>query len=269
MKLWKTTRTLDGRLPRLERARSMAEADILLVGGQAIDLEAMPRLKGLFKCGVGADNVPFGACERRGVRVGLPGPRTSGIVYEETAAFATGLVYRMLHSRVGSLECWTKVARQATRRRRALVVGMGNIGCRVERKLRGTVEAATFDVADAPLEELDGMLGEADVVTLHIPLSEANRGLFGAERLGRMKDGAALVNTARAALVDEDALYAELRSGRLRAAFDVFWQEPYRGKLAELRPDPFWMTPHVAGACEDFFASLAGDFEDFVNALRS
>lgn len=82
-----------------------------------------------------------------------------------------------------------------------------------------------------------------------------------------MKDGAAVVNTARGPIVDEDALYSELRGGRLRAAFDVFWQEPYNGKLAALHPEPFFMTPHVASTCEEFLEGLAEDFEEFLKRL--
>lgn len=74
------------------------------------------------------------------------------------------------------------------------------------------------------------------------------------------------MNTARGPVVDEEALHSELLSGRLRAAFDVFWEEPYRGRLAALSPDPFFMTSRVASFCEDFLASLAIDFRDFVGS---
>ena len=67
-----------------------------------------------------------------------------------------------------------------------------------------------------------------------------------------MKNNSVLINTARGAIVDEDALYEEIRSNRLRAAFDVFWQEPYTGKLKEFHPNRFLMSPHVASTCSGF-----------------
>ena len=75
-----------------------------------------------------------------------------------------------------------------------------------------------------------------------------------------MQDDAILVNTARGPIVDEQALYEELRKGRIYAAFDVFWEEPYQGILAEFHPDRFYMTPHVASNCMDFLEGLASDF---------
>ena len=70
---------------------------------------------------------------------------------------------------------------------------------------------------------------QADVITLHVPLMNSTKSFIDAEKLGWMKDGAAIVNTARGPVVDEDALFEEIQSGRLRAAFDVFGQNPMRG----------------------------------------
>jgi phosphoglycerate dehydrogenase-like enzyme len=82
-----------------------------------------------------------------------------------------------------------------------------------------------------------------------------------------MKDGAALVNTARGPVVDEDALFAELNSGRLRAAFDVYWKEPYRGILADLPADRFIRSPHIASTCKEFLQGTANDFLNFLDDL--
>ena len=73
---------------------------------------------------------------------------------------------------------------------------------------------------------LDELLASSDVVSLHVPLTEETRGLISRERLALMPDGATLVNTARGAVVDEDALVDELVSGRISAGLDVFADEP-------------------------------------------
>jgi len=75
------------------------------------------------------------------------------------------------------------------------------------------------------------------------------------------------VNTPRGAIVDEDALYRELSSGRLRAAFDVFWEEPYTGRLLELPSDRFMVTPHIASTCREFLAATARDFVQFLDMV--
>ena len=84
-------------------------------------------------------------------------------------------------------------------------------------------------------------MAESDIVTLHCPLTDRTRGLIGADALARMRDGSCLINAARGALVDEAALIAELRSGRIQAGLDVFWHEPAsaRGAVgpAERRAD--------------------------------
>ncbi|MEM9158020.1 MAG: NAD(P)-dependent oxidoreductase [Verrucomicrobiota bacterium] len=268
MKVWKNTSTLDAFAPELADCVGEHEAEVALIGGKTLDLSKMPHLKGVFRCGVGSENVPFEECEKRGVCVGLPSEETKNIIFEETAVFAVGLIYRMLFASVGDLNAWKKNARVATKRKKVLIVGRGNIGRRVEQALAGMVETMVYDVLDDEKDVFEKQLGEADVVTLHIPLTSDNQGFIGADQLALMKDGAALVNTARGPIVDEDALEAELSAGRIRAAFDVFWKEPYRGKLAAYHPDPFFMTPHVASTCADFLEKLTEDFREFRDSFE-
>jgi D-3-phosphoglycerate dehydrogenase len=135
------------------------------------------------------------------------------------------------------------------------IVGLGRIGRGVAsraRALQMRVVAADPAVADGgalgvtmmPLEEL---LAAADVVTLHAPLTPATRGLIGAGALGRMKQGAYLVNCARAGLVDQEALGAALRSGHLGGcALDVLPEEPPPAGQPELGWPRALLTPHAA-----------------------
>ena len=84
-----------------------------------------------------------------------------------------------------------------------------------------------------------------------------------------MKSGAVLINTARGAIVNEDAFYAELKNKRLIAAFDVFWEEPYRGKLLQFHPNFFFMTPHVASTCSDFLLGCRKDLDILIKEINS
>jgi len=97
---------------------------------------------------------------------------------------------------------------------------------------------------------LDDVLGASDFLTLHSPLTPDTTGLIGREAIAKMRDGARLVNAARGALVDEEALADAIRSGKLAgAALDVFSSEPYSGPLLEL--DEIVVTPHLAASTDE------------------
>jgi phosphoglycerate dehydrogenase-like enzyme len=260
MKYWKNTATIDAFVPDLLNAGDVTEAEIAVIGSKPIDLSLMPKLKGIFKCGVGTDNVPFDEAKARGVEICMPSEQTKRYIFEETANFAVYLVFRMLFNDIGEVDGWVKQSRGFLGNKKVLVIGQGNIGAHVTRKLAPSVDVLTFDILQNSMNELQGMITQADVITLHVPLMEATTGFIDAEKLSWMKDGAALVNTARGPVVDEDALYAEIQSGRLRAAFDVFWKEPYEGKLKQFHPDRFLMSPHVSSNCENFLMGLGDDF---------
>jgi lactate dehydrogenase-like 2-hydroxyacid dehydrogenase len=89
------------------------------------------------------------------------------------------------------------------------------------------------------------------------------------EKLSWMKSGAVLINTARGAIVNEDAIYAEFKINRLRAAFDVYWQEPYTGKLKEFYPERFFMTPHVASTCKEFLIGCRKNLDQLISDIKS
>jgi len=264
MKFWKNTATLDHLVPELLETVEAAEAEIAVIGSKPIDLDAMPKLKGIFKCGVGTDNVPFEDAKARGVEICMPSEQTKRYIFEETANFGVYLVFRMLFNEIGEVDGWVKQSRGFLGNKKVLVIGQGNIGAHVSRKLAPSVDVLTFDVLQNSMDELKGLIEQADVISLHVPLLESTSGFVDAEKLSWMKDGAALVNTARGSVVDEDALCVEIESGRLRAAFDVFWQEPYEGKLKQFHPERFLMSPHVSSNCENFLTGLADDFRAFV-----
>lgn len=269
MKLWKNTATLDRFVSELSETVGVNEAELAVIGGKPIDLDIMPCLKGIFKCGVGTDNVPFEEAKRRGIEVCLPSETTKRYIFEETANFAVYLVFRSLFVNLGSVDGWKKESRAFLGNKKVLVIGQGNIGSHVARKLRASVGVLTFDVTQNAEGELKEMMEIADVITLHIPLLEATRGFIDSEKLAWMKSGSSLVNTARGAIVDEDALFQEIDSGRLRAAFDVFWNEPYEGKLKSFHPERFLMSPHISSNCEDFLFGLGKDFIAFHAQLEA
>jgi D-3-phosphoglycerate dehydrogenase len=100
------------------------------------------------------------------------------------------------------------------------------------------------------IEDLDEFLGKSDVISLHTILTEDTRHMINAKTIANMKDGVFIINTARGALIDEDALYDACKSGKVAgAAIDVYEEEPYSGKLLEL--DNVYFTPHLGAGTKE------------------
>jgi glyoxylate reductase len=224
-------------------------------------LDLLPDLALVANFGVGVDNVDLAECAGRGVAV----TNTPGVVDAATADLAFALLLAVSR-RLVEADAWVREGRWPREGTGALlardvggatlgIVGLGRIGRAVARRARGfdmRVLYAQRTRYDPELErelgvehrELDTLLAEADAVTLHVPLTEATRGLLDARRLALLRDGARLVNTARGPIVDEPALVAELVSGRIAAGLDVFAEEP---RVAEelLGLPNVVLAPHV------------------------
>ena len=262
--IWTNTATLDGFIPGVGTAATPDEAEVALIGSKPLPINDMPALRGIFRCGVGTDNIPAEICKARGIEVRMPSESTIRYIHEETANFAVHLILRMLYRDIGTLEPWVKTPRPFLGDRRVLVVGTGRIGSMVVSKMQSLADVCTYDSATDPPERLTELLPTVDCVSLHIPLTAETEGWVDARWLAQLSDGTALVNTARGKIVDETALHAEVNSGRLAAAFDVYWQEPYRGQLRTHHPEGFLMSPHVASTNAAFLKSLAEDFLQFI-----
>lgn len=267
MKIWKNTETLDGLIDDLFFTTSKEEANIAILGSKPIQIGEFPNLKGIFRVGVGQDNVPIEEANQRGIMVEFPSRATIEIIYEETACFACFLILRMLYRNIGTLSPWSKLPRISLQNKWLLVIGTGNIGSRVGEKMRPFMNVMSYDKVRNKEAELNDMVASADCISLHIPGTPENEYFMNAKRLALMKDDAVLINTARGKIVSEDALYDELAKGRIFAAFDVYWQEPYRGKLKAFHPDRFYMTPHVASTCSSFLKGCRQDLDNFIKEL--
>jgi phosphoglycerate dehydrogenase-like enzyme len=134
-----------------------------------------------------------------------------------------------------------------------LIVGYGDIGAAVERRLAGwdvTVERVARHARDGvhAIGELPELLKKADVVVILVPVTDETRQLVNKDFLGAMKDGALLVNAARGVIVDTEALLEALTSGRIRAALDVTDPEPLPEGHPLWQAPGLLLTPHVGGA---------------------
>ena len=258
--------TLVDARPRL--LAEVAGADALIVRNRTqVDrelLDAAPALRAVGRLGVGLDNIDLEECERRGVSVHPATGANTASVAEYVIAAALLLVRGAFFSNPAMLAGeWPRgrLGQGGEVGGRVMgLVGYGGIGRAVGARARALcMDVAAHDPQlppddpawrEAERMDLPTLLERADVVSLHVPLLPATRHLIDAAALARMKPTAVLINTARGGVVDEAALTAALREGRLRgAALDVFEDEPLTAEATrrfEGVPN-LVLTPHVAG----------------------
>ncbi len=234
--------------------------------------EASPLLEVVARIGVGFDAVEIPPLTERGIPLMIAGTANSTSVAEHAVFMMMAVAKRALelHARTrdGQWHDRTSALPREMAGATVLVIGFGRIGSRTAPRCAGfgmrvlvfdpyvpagTIEGAGFEVAD----DLDAALARADYVTIHCPRSPATLGLFDAARIGRMKPGAVLVNTARGGIVDEAALLAALRSGHLSGAgLDVLAQEPHGAGDPLLHEPNVISSPHVAGVTEEALVAM-------------
>jgi glyoxylate reductase len=234
------------------------DVEVLVVANEPVDLDLFPSLQLIASFGVGYEEIDVEACRARGVAV----TNTPGVLDAATADLAFGLIVAVRRRIVegddlvrdgGWVTPWSSgpfLGRDVSCATLG-IVGLGRIGSAVARR------AQAFDMhvlhhrrtpSDDPgYRDLEELLRESDVVSLHTPLTGETTGLISRERLALMSDGATLVNTARGAVVDEDALVDELVSGRLSAGLDVFVHEPRVPEVLRGLPNVV-LTPHIGSA---------------------
>jgi D-3-phosphoglycerate dehydrogenase/(S)-sulfolactate dehydrogenase len=234
-------------------------------------LERAGRLRVIGRAGVGVDNVDLDAATRRGVVV-MNTPGGSSVTVAELALGMILSLSRHLPSATASVRAgkWEKKRFQGRELagKTLGVVGIGNIGSvLVERALAMKMRVVAYDPFITPeaaakmgatLVELDRLWGEADVVSIHVPLTEQTRHLVRAETLARMKKGAILVNCARGGIVDEKAVADSLAAGHLGGvALDVFEKEPPEKDHPLFRFDAVVCTPHIGASTEEAQSAVA------------
>jgi glyoxylate reductase len=266
-------------LPRPELLQLVAGADaILTLLHDRVDEELLevagPQLRCVANVAVGYDNVDLEAAERRGVAV----TNTPGVLDDATADLTMGLILAATRRiaegdrlvRSGRPWSWGMSFMLGSSLRGKLlgIVGLGGIGRRVAERARAFgMEIAYHSRHEAPAEvvaalgaerlPLERLLAEADVVSLHCPLTPETRHLIGPEELTAMKPSAVLVNAARGPVVDEAALAGALASGELAAAgLDVYEREPQvEPRLLEL--ENVVLAPHLGSATVETRTAMA------------
>lgn len=246
-------------------------------------LDAAPALKVIGRLGVGLDNIDLEACAARNIRVKPAKGANDLAVAEYTVAMVMVLLrgsYFASHTVSGG--AWPRHAciGRETSGKILGFIGYGGIArhaAGMARTLGLSVVVhdpyiASDDPAlgDAPLLGLKELLGKADAISLHVPLTDTTRNLLDTNAIRNMKDGAVLVNTARGGIIDEKALCDALKSGKLGgAALDVFAEEPVDAATGAKFTDipNLVLTPHIAGVTVESNVRVSKLTADHVRAV--
>ena len=235
----------------------------------AVALSAADRLKVISRYGVGVDNVDLNAARARGIVVtNTPGANTVSV-----AELAIGLMLALIRRIPTAVEStrrgdWPRLSGVTLEGKTIGLLGFGAIGRQVAVRLAGfqcrvlahdpAADEAFAAQHDVTLVPRDTLLAESDLLSLHLPLLPETRALVDGAFLERLKPGAYLINTARGEIVDEAALLAALRGGRLAgAALDAFSEEPPSATHPLLALPQVLVTPHM-GAHADSAINAMG-----------
>ncbi|MGQ0676377.1 MAG: D-2-hydroxyacid dehydrogenase family protein [Rhodospirillales bacterium] len=260
-----------------DAAEKLKDFDILLTMRERTAFPAslvrrLPKLKMLGMTGMRAASIDTAALASSGVTVcytggGGPGAGTAELTLGLMLAAARGIPAGDAAIKNGRFQDGVPPGFELAGKTVG-IVGLGRLGSRVARYCRAldmrviawskNLTAEKAQAAGAALVSKDELLTTADVVTLHLVLSDRTRGIIGAAELQRMKHGAVLVNTSRGSLVDEAALLAELGAGRLIAALDVYDREPLPADHPLRRAPNLVTTPHLGYGTVETFKDFYG-----------
>ena len=267
--------------------RAVTESDALITrSGTAVTRELVnsgKRLRIVGRAGVGLDNVDVDACTERGILV-INAP-TANILSatEHTMAMLLALCRNIpeAHASVKRGE-WTRSKFMGIELSGKIlgVIGLGRIGTRVTTRARAFgmrvlaydpyIAQTVGEKVGAEMVSLDDLLAQADVITVHTPLSDETRGMLGAKEIAKMKDGVIALNIARGGLYDEKALADALTSGKISgAAVDVYVEEPPQKDHPLLKLNNVILSPHIgANTIEAQDRVAVQTSEMVVDALR-
>jgi len=258
---------------------ALSSAEVLIVRSRTkvtSELLALaPNLRIVARAGVGLDNIDTKACEKRGIRViNTPGASANAVAELTIGHILSAMRFIAKAHHQMKNKIWDKknLTGQELEGKTLGVIGYGRIGSLVGKKASALGMAVVAynppprrEDGIARFVELDELLRESDVITLHVPSTPETKKLINEKTIAKMKKGVFIINTARGDVIDEEALYNACKSGKIAAAaLDVYEKEPYAGKLLEL--ENVFFTPHLGAATKEAQARIG---EELVNYLRA
>ena len=252
-----------------ELADFLSGFDKAIIGLEKITeslLASLPRLKVISKYGVGLDSIDIKAAQLLGIKIGWKGGVNRLSVAELVISSAISLLRKVPQSSAEvSGGIWRQHVGRLLTGRVFGIIGCGHVGrelirllepfnCRV--LVNDIVDYSSYyrEVSVYPCD-LDYLLKESEIISLHIPLTDATNMLINSERLGLLKKGAILINTSRGSIVDEVELKRLLQDNYISASFDVFSIEPPLD-IELLKLPNLLATPHIGGSSEEAILAM-------------
>jgi len=256
---------LNKKLTEDQLADMVSDFDVIIAGTEPITDKVMARaskLKLISRVGIGLDSVDLMAAQRRGIKVSYTPDAPAPAVAELTLGMMLMLL-RSVHVSNSQMHQgeWQRIFGRRLAEVTIGVIGMGRIGTRVLRRTKGfgTPQILVNDIMpdyelnrEFKLEWVtkEQIYREADIISLHLPLTHLTKNMIRREHLLSMKPDAIIINTSRGGIINEQDLYDVMKAGHLSgAAIDVFEHEPYAGKLAEI--ERCLLTAHMGSMSVD------------------
>jgi D-3-phosphoglycerate dehydrogenase len=272
---------LNRKLTEDQLADLVEDVDVLIAGTEPITEKVMaraPKLSLIARVGIGLDSVDLIAARRRGIRVSYTPDAPAPAVAELTLGIMLCLL-RFVHISNAQMHkgSWQRVFGRRLAEVTVGIIGVGRIGSRVLRRTTafGTPRLLVNDILpdhhgnrDLKLEWVtkEQIYAEADIISLHVPLTSLTRNMIRREQLLAMKADAAIINTSRGGIINEHDLYTVMSDGHLSgAAIDVFEREPYAGELGEI--ERCLLTAHMGSMSVDCRTRM--EIEATEEAVRS
>ena len=254
----------------------LADADGLIIRIGSIDrqgLLAAKNLKVIGRPGVGVDDVDVATCTELGIPVVIvPGANTRSVAEHAMLlmfAAAKDLLRSDQETRRGNFGIRSSFKAYELKGRTLGLIGGGAIGSELGRMAHGIgMNVMVYDpflkkdeveaTGWRHVASLDDLYRDADVISIHVPLTEQTRNMIGDREFGLMKSDAIVINCARGGIIDEDALFRALKENRIHGAgIDVLAKEPFDTTSPLMTLDNFVLTPHMAGQTKEAAASVA------------
>lgn len=248
------------------------DVDAALIGMDIYNDEVFqmaPKLKAVAKFGVGVDNIDGEAAKKYGIKVlNAPGQNSNGVA-ELAVGFMVDLLRKVvpLHEDVKGGK-WTRFIGTEIKGKTVGLLGFGAIAKLVAKKLSAfEVSVMAYDLYpdeaaakefNVRLTDFEEVIKNSDILSLHIPATAENHHMFNDELFSKMKKGSIIINTARGALIDTEALARALKSGHIKGAgLDAFEPEPLPRDAAILACENIILTPHTASETMESYRNVS------------
>lgn len=241
-------------------------------------IDAATNLKVIVRGGVGVDNIDVEYAQAKGIKImNTPGASTHSVA-ELTIAYIFALARPIVQATASLREgLWEKARFEGIEIQGKVlgIIGMGRIGMAVAARAAALgMVVLGYDsrtIGPAPfmqMVELDDLLAKADFITLHLPLTEESRHMINAATIAKMKDKVRIVDCARGGVIDEDALYEAIRTGKVAgAALDVFENEPLTDRKLFDLPQVIG-SPHIGASTHEATARIGDEVADILIGIN-